>query len=203
MEIVFEILIVILPAIITGLFTTFITKYKYNKNIPLDKMEIAYNRVYYPLYIIISDKNLGENVDEVINKGKIYLVKYNKYVDVSTKRLFDKLYNCNKETEKKSIFQNFKNNIYSRHSYLRRRLGYLEPNFIQSYTYSTPAEKSLIRIFMDLCIIYISIMICGISINRFNTIFRFSIAIFSILILWILCELIWCFLRFLYYRIRK
>lgn len=199
----FEISIVILPAIITGLFTTFIAKYKYNRNIPLDKMEIAYNRVYYPLYKIISDKNLGENVDEVINRSRIYLVQYNKYIDVSTKKLFNKLCNCNKEAEKKTIFQSFKNNIYSRNSYLRRRLGYLEPNFIQSYTYSTPAEKSLIRIFMDLCIIYISIIICGISINRFNTIFNFSIAIFSILFLWILCELIWCFLRFLYYRIRK
>lgn len=48
---------IILPAIITGLFTFFITKYTYNKNRPLDKMEIAYNRVYYPLYQIISDES--------------------------------------------------------------------------------------------------------------------------------------------------
>lgn len=203
MEIAYEISIVILPAIITGLFTSAVTKYKYNKNIPLDKMEISYNRVYYPLYKIISDKNLGENVDEVINKGKIYLIKYNKYVDVSTKRLFDKLYNCHKEAEKKAIFQCFKNNIYSRNSYLRRRLGYLEPNLIQSYTYSTPVEKSLIRIFIDLCVIYISIFTCGISINRLNTIFKFSIAVFSIFVLWIIIEIIWCLLRFLYYRVRK
>lgn len=203
MEIAFEMLKVILPVIITGLFTFFIASYKYNRNIPLDKMEISYNRVYYPLYKIITDKNLGENVDDVINRGKIYLIKYNKYVDVSTKRLFDRLYNCRKEAEKKNIFQCFKNNIYSRNSYLRRRLGYLEPNFIQSYTYSVPAEKSLIRIFIDLSVIYISIFTCGISINRFNLIYKFSIAIFSISILWIIGELIWCLLRFLYYRIRK
>lgn len=203
MEVALEISIVILPAIVTGLFTFFVAKYTYNKNIPLDKMEIAYNRFYYPLYRIISDKNINENVNEVINKCRIYLIKYNKYVDVSTKRLFGKLCNCNNEAKKESIYQSFKDNIYSRNSYLRRRLGYLEPNLIQSYQYLTPSEKSLIRIPMEFCMVYILIFLCGITINKFNTIFNISIVIFGIFFLLIIWELIWCFLRFLYYRIRK
>lgn len=204
MKVAFEILKVILPVIITGLFTSFIAKYTYNKNIPLNKMEIAYNRVYYPIYKIISDKNIGENINEVINKSKIYIIKYNKYVDISTKKLFEALCNCDKETKRKSVYHNFKDNIYNRNSYLRRRLGYLEPNFIQLYKYSTPEAKSFFRITMGLCIVYITLILCYIATNIFNTIiYIFTISIFTISCLWIILELVWCFFRFLYYKIRR
>lgn len=203
MEILFEILKIILPAVIGGLFTFFIAKYTYNKNRPLDKLEIAYNRIYYPIYRIISDNNISENINEVINKSRIYITKYEKYVDVSTKRLFETLCNCKKEAKKKSIYQSFKDNIYNRNSYLRRRLGYLEPNFVQLYKYATSGSKSLFRIFMELCIVYISLISCVVTMNRFNAMFNISIAIFVVSFLCIIGELIWCFLRFLYYRIRK
>ena len=45
-----EILKTILPAIVTGIFTFIVTKYNYTKNIPLDKMETAYDKIYYPIY---------------------------------------------------------------------------------------------------------------------------------------------------------
>lgn len=51
-DIILELLKVVLPVVITGLFTFFVTKYTYSKNIPLDKLEITYNRVYYPIYIV-------------------------------------------------------------------------------------------------------------------------------------------------------
>ena len=47
MEIILNLFKVILPAITTGLFTFFITKYTYNRNRPIDKIEIAYDRIYY------------------------------------------------------------------------------------------------------------------------------------------------------------
>lgn len=203
MEILFEILKVILPAIITSLFTFFITKYTYNNNRPLDKIEIAYNRIYYPIYKIITDKNINNDINEVINKSKSYFTKYEKYADISTKILFEALCNCNKEAKKKSIYQSFKDNIYNRNSYLRRRLGYLESTFIQLYKYSTSGSKSLFRITMELCVMYISLLLCGITLNKFDTIFNISIAIFVISILWIIGELVWCLFRFLYYKIRK
>lgn len=199
MEILFEILKIVLPAIIGGLFT----KYTYNKNMPLDKLEIAYNRIYHPIYRIIFDKNIGEDINQVINRSKIYITKYNKYIDISTKKIFDELCKCNNETKKKSIYRNFKNIIYDRNTYLRRRLGYLEPNFIQIYKYATPESKSLFRFFMELCVVYISLFSCGITMNRFNIIFNISIAVFAMFILLIIGELIWCLLRFLYYKIRK
>lgn len=58
METLFEILKVILPAVITSLFTFFITKYTYNNNRPLDKIEMAYNRIYYPIYKNVFDNGI-------------------------------------------------------------------------------------------------------------------------------------------------
>ena len=53
MESLMEILKIILPPLVTGTITFIITKYTYNKNRPLDKLEITYNRVYYPIYRLI------------------------------------------------------------------------------------------------------------------------------------------------------
>lgn len=203
METIFEILKVILPAIIAGLFTFLITKYTYNKNRPLDKLEIAYNRVYYPIYRIISDKNTNNDIDNVINKIKTYFIKYDKYIDTSTKKLFELLCECKQEAKKKSIYQSFKDNICKKNSYLRNRLGYLESNFAQLYKYSTPSAKSFFRIIMELCVVYITIFLCGITVDKWDIIFTISLMIFLLAIIIIICEIIWCPLRFLYYKIRK
>ena len=107
MEILFEVLKIILPAIIAGLFTFFVTKYTYNNNRPLDKIEIAYNRIYYLLCKIISNKNINGDINEVIKRSKLYFTKYDKYVDVSTKRIFENLCNCNKEAKEKINLSKF------------------------------------------------------------------------------------------------
>lgn len=203
METIFEILKVILPAIITSLFTFFITKYTYNNNRPLDKMEIAYNRIYFPIYKIISDKNMSDDIDEVIKRSKSYFTKYDKYIDVSTKRIFENLCNCNKVAKRKSIYQNFKDNIYNRNSYLRRRLGYLEPNFLQLYKYAPPVSKSLFRITIGLCVLYITLVLYSITVNISSIVSNIFVVLFTISLLWIICEVVWCFTRFLYYKIRK
>ena len=62
MESFIEILKIILPTLITGIFTFVVTKYNYNKNVPLDNMKIAYNRIYYPLYKIIHKKDIMKNL---------------------------------------------------------------------------------------------------------------------------------------------
>lgn len=202
MEIVFEILKVALPAITTGLFTFIITKYTYNKNRPLDKLEIAYNRIYYPIYKIVSDKNI--NIDIAINKINIYLLKYNKYVDISTKRIFKSLCECKKETKKKSIYKKFKDNIFNKNSYIRRRLGYLEPSLIELYKYSIPSTKSLIRIIAELYIIYFTLFLGTIAANCKNekllNILINALLIFGVILIG---EIVYCFIRFLYYIFRK
>ena len=202
MEIVFDILKAILPAIIAGLFTFIITKYTYNKNRPLDKLEIAYNRIYYPISKIISDKDIS--ISTAIDRINKYLLKYNKYVDISTKRIFESLRECKKETKKKSIYQRFKDNIYNKNSYLRRRLGYLEPSFLQLYKYSMPSTKSLMRITLEFCIIYFALILSSITRNLENSIyFEITFIVFMVFFLIMIMEILWCFIRFLYYKIRK
>lgn len=73
-----EILKIILPALITGIFTFIVTKYNYNKNIPLDNMKIAYNQIYYPLYKILSNnKEYNENtINDVINHISTYMIVF-------------------------------------------------------------------------------------------------------------------------------
>lgn len=140
MESFIEILKIILPALITGIFTFIVTKYNYNKNVPLDNMKIAYNRIYYPLYKIINNNKEynKEDLDDVINNISTYMNDYNiKYIDKST----HKSYIILKDNPNKYNYNNFKNNIYDRNSYLRRRLGYLEPNFIQSVMYLSKDDK--------------------------------------------------------------
>lgn len=199
-----NILKIILPAITTGLFTFFITKYTYNNNKPLDKIEIAYNRVYYPIYKIIKDKNVNHDINTVINKSKIYFMKYDKYIDISTKKLFESLCECKKEAKKKSIYRNFRDNIYNRHSYLRRRLGYLEPSFAQIYKYSSPTTKSLFRINIEFCIIYLFLVLSTITMNLKNQVyFNITLSVFLVFLMIIIIEIIWCFLRFIYFKIRK
>ena len=68
MEIILNLFKVILPAITTGLFTFFITKYTYNRNRPIDKIEIAYDRIYYPLFRIISDECNNNDINNVIHR---------------------------------------------------------------------------------------------------------------------------------------
>ena len=53
-----EILKTILPAIVTGIFTFIVTKYNYTKNIPLDKMETAYDKIYYPIYNLLRKRSI-------------------------------------------------------------------------------------------------------------------------------------------------
>lgn len=204
MNTIFEIFKMISPSIITGLCTFLITKYTYNKNRPLDKMETAYNRIYYPIYKIISDKNINKNIDMVIDKSKIYFIKYDKYVDLSTKRLFKSLCECDKEAKRKSVYQSFKDNIYNRNSYLRVRLGYLEPNFFQIYKYAAPSSKSAFRITLEFCIIYLSAILITIATKLKNEMFlKIVLFVFLCLLFIMVIEVIWCFLRFLYYKIRK
>lgn len=138
-----EILKVILPACITGLVTFMITKYTYYRNVPLDKMEITYNRVYYPLYCL-AKRSLP--VPLFISKSQIYLLKYNKYVDRSTYVAFNFLKD---NPHNRKAYKTFYNNIMDYNSKLRRRLGYLEPNVWSMYTYSNPEEKRLFRLVFE------------------------------------------------------
>lgn len=197
METFIEIIKVVLPSIIAAISTFIITKYKYNKNVPLDKMEIAYNRIYYPIYKILNaEKNNSNNIEQIILKITPYLMKYNKYVDSATLKAFRLL----KKFKDDSAFENFRNNIYNKNSFLRRRLGYLEPNLFQIYTYSSKNEKSTLRILIEFVIIYIAFMIGSLTKNKIQIICAYSVIIFAIILI---VELFVLLIRWLSKRIGR
>ena len=174
-----DIIKIILPSCITGIFTFIVTKYNYNKNVPLDKMEISYNRIYYPIYQIIHKKNVMKNLNTTIEDIKLYLDKYNKYADISTLKTFNSL--C--KNKDNYSYNNFANNIYNKNTYLRRRLGYLEPNIFQLYTYSNKSEKFVIRLLLELIILYCFTIIYACTKDTIKNVSFYIAAISMIIVL--------------------
>lgn len=199
-ETIFEIFKNILPVIIAGLFSFFVAKYTYNKNTPLEKMEFAYNRVYYPLYRYIRNNNNQKDIDmEKTKKAlKIYFDKYDKYIDFSTIKTFKRLCECNTKAEEKSAYQKFTDNIYNMNSYLRKRLGYLEPNIFQLFKY-VPIEDQ-VSIWCALSFLCAYLCLIFISSNYFVSYF------IAFAILFIFIGIILGIIRFfiyLWYRFKK
>lgn len=198
MKAFYELIKVILPPIIAGFFTFLMTKYTYNKKIPLDKMEVAYNRIYYPIFKILYEKKefVSSNVGDVISKIQPYLKKYSKYADRATMKAFKML----KENKDKYSYDNFASNIYERNMYLRRRLGYLEPNLLQIYTYSSKNEKSIIRIFSEILLFYFTFVAGGLTEGNLQKIITVLVLCFTILIIF---EIFIIFIRWVIKAIKK
>lgn len=194
MDIFMETIKEVVPVVITGIITFLITKYTYNKNVPLDKLEIAYNRIYYPIYQLLYDKKLKDVITN-IPQISFYFQKYNKYVDRATLKSFDVF--C--KYKDKDTLQNFKNNIWNKNSYLRKRLGYLEPGFLQWFVYSSKTEKSTFRIFLEISFFYI----CAIIVNVLKDPTQTVVALIALICLIIIAiECLCIFIRFIRYRIK-
>lgn len=146
-------------------------------------------------------------MDFVINKSRPYLDKYNKYVDRTTIRAFKTLVDSNTYTKKKTAYEKFEDNIYDRNSYLRQRLGYLEPSFFQMYKYLPSSQQLLFRFVLELLFmsVFVILGISGIEILYDISIIGISviIAIFVIEIINCLWNAIWELLKSLYYKITK
>lgn len=199
-ETIFELFKNILPVIIAGLFSFFVSKYTYNKNTPLEKMEFAYNRVYYPLYRYISkNKDQNENNMKETKKAlKRYFDKYDKYIDFSTIKTFKKLCECSTRTEEKSAYQKFANNVYSMNSYLRKRLGYLEPNIFQLYKCAPFKDKISLW-----CIeLFLAAYICLMLVFTNYFVRLFAQATITFIILGIILGIFRLFI-YLWYRFKK
>ncbi|WP_147404544.1 hypothetical protein [Roseburia sp. AF12-17LB] len=145
----------LIAALATGLITFFITKYKYHRNIPLDKLEIAYNRIYYPIYYITKS---NADIQQSMDKCKKYLTKYRKYADKTTLRAFENFEGAKFDN---IAYKQFEKNIDKMNTKLRRRLGYLDSNIITTYNYLGVFEKSMLRIVLEVIVIYILTFIVG------------------------------------------
>lgn len=174
---IFEILSPLIIAIITGVITFLITKYTYHNNKPLDKLEITYNRLYYPIYRLILNT---QSVDEdFIEKCNMYFNKYNKYLDKSTKNAFNVL---KEESKSKEAYRNFTNNIYKKSSYLRYKLGYLDSSFIDMYSTYSKHEQRLIKLLFSFTIFYVSLLFLKLFQNTILENFFSSITLITLTI---------------------
>lgn len=148
---VMEFLKAVLPPLCTGIITFLITRYECSKDVPLDKLEITYNQVYFPIYRLISD---GRPIGEVKEKSEKYMRENFKYVNETTWKAFKYLSEARGAEEQKA-FINFKNNVRKMNSRLRKKLGYLEVDIFAQYNYSSPFEKKLYRLAGEITIAYL------------------------------------------------
>lgn len=155
-------------------------------------------RIYYPIFKILYEKKefVSSNVDDIISKIQPYLKKYSKYADRATMKAFKML----KENKDKYSYDNFASNIYERNMYLRRRLGYLEPNLLQIYTYSSKNEKSIIRIFSEILLFYFTFVAVGLTEGNLQKIITVWVLCFTILIIF---EIFIIFIRWVIKAIKK
>lgn len=164
-----EIIKILFPAIL-GFISSWMLN---NKQLPNKNLEIAYNRIYYPLYILIQNNISNENIDYVQIKNIIEakIAKYQKYFNPTTIRVYKQF--------KKSIEDNYnikntysllKENIYTQNTYLRKTLGYLTPNFFQIYYHSSKKDKFTLRIIMYIVLIYVTTFSYSILYRKFGKI---------------------------------
>ncbi len=157
METIIELCKEIVPILLTGVITFFITKYTHNRSAPLDKMEIAYRRIYYPLYRMLRGKKYSEiNQEELRTKMDKLLVKYDKYVSQSTRLTYEDYVKCvdAKKVSKKHL-EKFQSNIVEYNSKLRYILGYPQSSMWEVYIYLNKRNKRLINICACAVIIYV------------------------------------------------
>ena len=145
----------IIPTIISCVGTLFVARYTYNRSRPLDKLEYAYNEVYYPIYKFINDKNNYNNIYATKNALKVYFDSYEKYLDFSTIKIYNELYNCDTKSKEKYTYDRFIDNINNMNAYLRKRLGYLEPSIFQLFRCLPIQDKisiGIVLMFASACI---------------------------------------------------
>lgn len=178
----------IISALIAATITFFITKYTYNRNRPLDKLEIAYNMIYYPTYCLIKDSETFN--DKILETCEGYFNLYNKYLDRSTIKAFNIV---KKNPKSLYAYGNFKSNIIKKNIYLRTRLGYLEPSIFEMYTYSSKLEKHQIKCFLSFMAMYFLAIFNGITSSFKTQIVGIGVVTFLVLCWQILCIIYYYF----------
>lgn len=177
----------ITPTILTSVTGFLLGKYNYFQNRPLDKMEIAYDRVYYPIERIIGEKSI--KISTVIDRTKIYFLKYEKYIDKSTLMVYKQLCKCKDEEEQQSIYDSFRNNIHNECIFLRKKLGYLQPGYLQIYLYLPTDIKKVMRLLLEFSICYFSA--CVFSVVKIDNIKMVCLVVFAVSLCAVLVEVIY------------
>jgi len=151
----------VIPILLTGVITFLVTRYTQNRSVPLDKMEMSYNRIYYPLYKMLRNKKYKEiNQSELRKKMDDILKKYDKYISQSTRNVYyDYIKNQDTDRPNKACFQNFQNNIMLYNSKLRYYLGYPQAPLWEMYWYIDKRSKRVFNVGLGIILLYIILML--------------------------------------------
>lgn len=191
--------ITLAPTLLTSVTAFLIGRYNNFQNRPLDKMELAYNRVYYPVYRIMREDSI--KISTVIEKAKMYFCKYEKYIDRTTTMIYQQLCECKDIEEQKRIYSAFSDNIHNNCIYLRKKLGYLQPGYFRIYQYLPTKIKTLIRIVFEFIVCYFCA--CIFSFVKVEKIREICLVFFTIGLFAIFVELIFLLIQKMFDFIRK
>lgn len=191
--------ITLAPTLLTSVTAFLMGRYNNFQNRPLDKMELAYNRVYYPVYRIMREDSI--EISTVIEKTKKYFCKYEKYIDRSTTMIYKQLCECTAMEEQERIYSSFCDNIHDNCIYLRKKLGYLQPGYFRIYQYLPIKTKTLIRIVFEFTVCYFCA--CVYSFVKIEKIQLFCLIIFFICLCAVLLEFVFVFIRKAFVFIKK
>lgn len=133
----------IIVSIITASLTFIITRYEIYKKRPTDKLEISYNKFYYPALVWGEKLNFTCTAyDNYVSQVKTRIKAYDKYVTGETKKLFSKLEESlidHKDTV--AAYEKFYKDIKHNNQKLRSEIGYIEPNYIEKFIAKSTTEK--------------------------------------------------------------
>lgn len=170
---IYEIIKIIIPAMITGFATYWVTKYN---RYPTDKIEIAYNRIYYPLLKLIKKPEDIWEYKKITEEVQRRLRKYDKYASKTTIKACQVLEENINNKSVKYYFQLLVDDIYKYNSKFRRKLGYPEPYSIFIFKYLSVYNKAQV-------IMLFSAAISLICINLFGIFFMFTKITYVVLII--------------------
>lgn len=185
MNINIETINALITVIGTFIATLLITRYTMRRNIPLGKLEISYNRIYYPILTLLDN---DANQEDLVNDLELRIKKYKKYFNLTTLRIYSDLQSTikNKKSTKR-IYKKLENDIYDTCYYLRGKLGYLNPGYYKAFLSLSFDKKLVVLALLDLLIIYI---LCFISFFPYDGIMELTSAFvvaFFIILLAIIC----------------
>lgn len=166
----------IIVSIITASLTFIITRYEIFKKRPTNKLEISYNKFYYPALVWGEDLDFTCTAyDNYVSQIKVRIKAYDKYVTEETKKLFSKLEESLVDHKDTVVaYEKFYKDIKRNNQKLRSEIGYIEPNFIEKFIAKSTTEKFstvLPVIYITFAILtYICVMVFGME-NRFTQYF--------------------------------
>lgn len=170
-EIVLRIVELTISPLLTGVIGYWFAKYTF-ANKKTDKLEIAYNCVYYKLYKYIKDNEINDtiNYDDFERYVNSIINKYYRYFSSTTLTYMDLLINSKTKKERKTIYRKIKKDIQKYNHKFRFLLGYPEPLIANFYKYVTYENVLFLGLFVCLSMSYFLAFISNIFVSALHEI---------------------------------